>query len=231
MGVTRQLHQLQGVDLELESAQQALQQITGRLGESQAVVTAQSELKREKQHLEELQRQQHTVEWEMDDLTTKLAVVEEKLYSGRINNPKELANLQHEADGLKARRGKAEDRALEIMEQVSAKEARVSTLGGELGRLQDEWQQEQHQLEAEGERYGAIILDLEKKRQQLLDDIDSSAVKVYQDVTKRKGRAVATVEQGICRGCQISLPITDLQRVRSGSMMRCTSCGRILFLA
>ena len=118
MSIARQLYQLQAVDLELASNEQALKRLTSQLGESQEVVTTQEELSRESQRLEELRRQQHSIEWEIDDFTAKLAVVEEKLYGGRITNPKELANLQHEADGLKGRRNQAEDRVLEIMEQV-----------------------------------------------------------------------------------------------------------------
>ena len=40
MGVAKQLYQLQEVDLELESGEQALARITSQLGESQAVVAA-----------------------------------------------------------------------------------------------------------------------------------------------------------------------------------------------
>ena len=57
------------------------------------------------------------------------------------------------------------------------------------------------------------------------------AIEVYQDLKKHKGTAVAKVEQGICHGCRISLPISELQQTRSGSLVRCSSCGRILFLA
>ncbi|MFC2072406.1 C4-type zinc ribbon domain-containing protein, partial [Chloroflexota bacterium] len=52
-----------------------------------------------------------------------------------------------------------------------------------------------------------------------------------QALKKQKGTAIANVEQGICRGCRILLPITELQRARSSSLVRCSSCGRILFLA
>ena len=41
MGVAKQLYQLQEVDLELESNEQALRQMTSQLGESRAVVRAQ----------------------------------------------------------------------------------------------------------------------------------------------------------------------------------------------
>ena len=118
MGVIKQLYQLQEVDLEIESSEQALAQIARQLGESQAVVRAQTKLKSEQQQLEELGRQQHSAEWEIDDLVNKLTAAEEKLYSGRIKDPKELTNLQHEVTGLRARRSHLEDNALEMMDQV-----------------------------------------------------------------------------------------------------------------
>jgi predicted nucleic acid-binding Zn-ribbon protein len=231
MGVARQLYQLQEIDFELESAEQALVQIEGRLGENQAVVTAQEEFVMEQRRLEELQRQQHAAEGEVDRLAAKLASVEEEMYSGRIGNPKELANLQHEADGLKSRRGQAEDRTLEVMERVAAVEARVSALGSDLGRMEEEWNNEQLRLEAEGERYKELKAGLEQQRQQLISGIDASAVAVYEDIRRRKNWAVASVEQGICRGCGISLSTTQLQQAKGDRLVQCGSCGRILFFA
>ncbi len=127
MSGAKQLYQLQEVDLELESNEQALNQIVSQLGESQAVVRAQTEFTLAQQRLEELRRQQHSAEWEIDDLMNKLTAAEDKLYSGRIGNPKELTNLQHEVDGLKARRDQLEDKALEIMSQVELTEASVAS--------------------------------------------------------------------------------------------------------
>ena len=87
MGVAKQLNQLQEVDLEIESNELALAQITSQIGESQAVVRARTKLRSEQQHLEELRQQQHSAEWEIEDLVNKLTTAEEKLYSGRIKNP------------------------------------------------------------------------------------------------------------------------------------------------
>ena len=231
MSVAKELYQLQEVDLELESNEQSLSRITAQLGESQAVVETRSKLVLEQQRLEELSRQQHSVEWEIDDLTNKLTTTEEELYSGRIRNPKELANLQHEVDGLKDRRDQLEDRALETMDQVELATRSVATLNSDLKALETEWQSQQQQLSAQLEQLKTILSDLEHKRQLLAAEIDPQAVEVYQELKKRKGTGVAKVEQGICRGCRISLPITELQQTRSGNLVRCSSCGRILFLA
>jgi len=231
MSVIKQLYQLQEVDLELESYEQSLNQIAAQLGESEAVVGAQAKLDLEHQHLEELNRQQRSIEWEIDDLTSKLTPAEGELYSGRIRNPKELANLQHEIDGLKARRDQLEDKALEVMGQVEFTSGSIATLNNELKALEAEWWSQQQGLSADMEQFKIILSNLEHKRQLLVAEVDPRAIEVYQGLKKQKGIAVAKVEQGICRGCRISLPMIELQQARSGSLVRCSSCGRILYLA
>ncbi len=231
MSVTKQLYQLQEVDLELESNEQALRQLVNQLGESQAVIRTQAELTLEHQRLEELRRQQNAAEWETDDLRDKLTTAEGKLYSGRITNPKELTSLQHEIDGLKARRDQLEDKTLEIMDQVEFTTAKVAAISSQLERLEAEWSSQQQQLSSDIEQLKTILSDLNDEWQLLSAKIDPQVIEFYLELKKHKGMAVAKVEQGVCRGCQISLPTTDLQRVRSGSMVQCSSCGRILFLA
>ncbi len=231
MNVANQLYQLQEVDLALESNEQALSRIASQLGESQVVVGAQTELTLEHQRLEELRRQQHSTEWDIDDLSNKISAAEQKLYSGRIGNPKELANLQHEVETLKAGRSQLEDKALAIMEQVELATLAVASKSSELKTLEAEWRNQQQQLSTEIEQLKTILSELNHKRQLLLAKIDPQAVEFYNGLKKQKGTAVAKVEQGICCGCRISLPTTELQRARSDSLVRCSSCGRILFLA
>lgn len=231
MTVAKQLYQLQQVDLELESNEQALNQIASQLGESQAVVRAQTEFTLAQQRLEELRRQQLSAEWEIDDLRDKLTAVEDKLYSGRIRNPKELTNLQHEVDGLKARRDQLEDKALEIMDQVELATASVAGKSSELKRLEADWHRQQQQLSTSHGELKTILSHLKHKRQLLSAKIDPGAVEFYHELKKQKGTAVAKVEQGICLGCRISLSTAKLQQARGGNLVQCSSCGRILFLA
>jgi len=231
MNAARQLYKLQELDLEIDSQEQALNETMSQLGESQAVLNAQRQLQSEQEHLEELRRKQHSAEWEIEDISTKLAPAEEKLFSGRVQNPKELANLQHEVEMLKAKRTQTEEKTLGVMEQVELAEAGVAGISSELETLKAEWQHQQQELSEAVERLKAIISDLKGKRQLLAAEIPPQAVALYQGLRKEKRTAVARVEQGICRGCRISLPTTELQKARGGHLIRCSSCGRILFLA
>ena len=231
MSVAKQLYQLQEIDLEIEAKEQTLKQVVSQLGESEAVVKARDRLKVEQEHLEELKKRQHSAEWEIEDLSSKVSKLEETLYSGRITNPKELTGLQHEVNELKARRSQLEDKTLEVMDQIEHTTASAANTTNELKTLEADWSSQQQQLSAEAEQLKTIISDLEQKWQQLSAKIDPPAIELYSELKKQKGTAVAKVEQGICRGCHISLPTTELQRARSGSLMQCSSCSRILFLA
>ncbi len=230
MGVTKQLYQLQEVDLEIESNEQSLQRMVSQLGDDQALAKAQNRLTSEQQRLDDLKHRQRSAEWEIDDRVNKIKAAEEQLYSGRIKNPKELTSLQHEADLLKTRRDQLENRALEVMSQVESAEADVAATGSEFKKLEEDWHRQQQRLSSEIEACQSELSSLKQKRQQLSAEIDPKAVDVYEKLKKNKGQAVARVEQGICRGCRISLSFSELQRARSGNLVQCSSCGRILFL-
>ena len=230
MSVAKQLYQLQELDLEIESSEQALRQKESQLGENQVLVKALNRLASEQKRLDELNHQQHSAEWEIDDLVSKITTTEKQLYSGKITNPKELANFQHEANILKANRDQLENKALEIMNQVEQAEASVSRLNSEFKKLESEWHSQQQQLATEIEHLKSKLSDLGQKRQLLTSELDPQAVGLYEKLRKQKGLAAAKVEQGICRGCRISLSSSELQQARSGNLIQCSSCGRILFL-
>jgi predicted nucleic acid-binding Zn-ribbon protein len=231
MNLARQLYQLQELDLEIESDEKALKRVTSQLGESQAVLEAQAQLQSEQQNLEELKHRQHSAEWEIDDITTRIATAEETLFSGRVKNPKELASLQQDVEMLKTRRGQLEEKALGVIDQVEQSEAAVASISGELKTLTADWQRQQKQLADEKTKLQTALADLKGRWQILSAEIEPETIEFYQQLRKGKGTAVARVEQGICRGCRISLPTTDLQRARGNKLVHCSSCGRILFLA
>lgn len=230
MSVAKQLYQLQEVDLEIEASEQTLSQLSRQLGDNRVVVEAQARLTSAQEQLAELKRRQRSAEGDIDDLVSKITAVEEQLYSGRIMNPKELSSLQHEVELLKTKRDQLETKALEIMDQVESTEASVTAITSEFNKLEAEWHHQQQQLSTDIEALKSKLSDLGDKRQRHSAEIDSWAVTVYDTLRKQKGQAVVKVEQGICRGCRISLPVSELQQARSGNLVQCSSCGRILFL-
>ena len=230
MSVAGQLYQLQEIDLEIAEEERKLEQVNGRLGKDDVVVAAQRKLDAAKEKLEELRHRQRSLEWEIDDLASKIKKGDEELYSGRIKNPKELTNLQHEVELLKAKRDGLETKDLQIMEQVESAEAGTAALTRELEDTTAKWQREQEQLRKDKAALESSLSKLKQQRQALAAEVDPKTAALYEGLRKGKGFAVARVEQGICRGCRISLPSSELQQARSGALVQCGSCSRILYL-
>ena len=230
MNIPRQLFQLQEVDLQIEAREKAVERMTAELGENQVLLQARAGVAEQQKRLESLSSDQRSLEWEIEDITGKVKGFEKDLYSGRIRVPKELSSLQQEVAALKALRAQSEDKALVVMEAVDKTREEVTRLGAALKAVEAEWLSHQDSLKKNIESEKKSLSELTEKQQALVKEIDASALQLYRTLRKQKGTAVARVEQGICRGCRISLPVNELQNVRSGSFVQCSSCGRILYL-
>jgi predicted nucleic acid-binding Zn-ribbon protein len=231
MTVTRQLFQLQEIDMDIEKAEQNLAIKTEQLGKREALGEALKCLNVEKQHLEEINRRHHDAEWAVDDLLGKIASTEKQLYSGKITNPKELSSLQHEVNTMRGMGDQLENKALEIIDEVETTEQKVASLTDAYQKLDDKLRSQQQQLTDEIEQLKKNLANLRQKRQEMTAMIEPSAVNLYERIRQQKKQAVAKVEQGICHACRISLSASILQKARSGQPVQCGTCGRILFLS
>ena len=231
MAVTRQLYQLQELDLEIEKEEQSLAQKSAQLGDRTVLDEAQGRLDSDRKELEELRHRHRDAEAEVDDLLSKISATEEQLYGGKITNPKELSGLQHEVATMKTKSDELENQALEIIDQVETAEKSLDAAVEAYGNLEKEWQRDQQQLSVEIDGLKASLADLAEKRSQLAGQIDSPTLTLYEKIRQQKQPAVAKVEQGICRACRISLSASALQRARSGRPVQCGTCGRILYIS
>jgi hypothetical protein len=231
--MVRQLYELQEIDLEIDAKNEALALVISRLGDSETLAEARVSLATEEARLVELERSQRDVEREVEDLRSKVALLEEKLYGGSVKNPKELASLQEQVEHLKRKRRGQEDEVLDIMTEVEAMQKNVSLKSREVARIDEDWRAEQATLSGEQAELSAALADLDQKRKDLISRIDAASLELYQGLRrKRQGRAVAKVEQGMCQGCRIVLPLNVLQRARIGQeLVQCSSCERILYLS
>src|SRR4030042_4124098 len=98
------LHRLQGLDSEGDRKRRRLAEIEAALSESDALRQARRAVERVQEHVRELMVKQRDSELEVQGLADKISHDEQRLYSGAIKNPKELADLKAEVAGLKRRR-------------------------------------------------------------------------------------------------------------------------------
>ena len=230
MNIVRRLFELERVDQEIDSKEQAISEAEARLRDNSAVTGAAAELNKERERLEKLKSSQHSLDWQIDDLGSRYKADKEKLYSGRVKSPRELTDLQRDTGGLKKRLDVLEEEVLSVMEQVESQEKRVTSVSEELKRVKSRRWKEEEELTGRKKVLEDALAGLKEERQVILADIEPSVLRDYDELKEKKGTAVVRVEQGICRGCGISLSPVWLRRIKGGEVVRCSSCSRILFV-
>jgi len=230
MSLPGQLYQLQHIDIELQDRRQVIDDVTGQLSENQALLAAESQLASQKQQLAEANKRQKDFEWELEDVREKSNQLKSKLYGGMVKNPKELVNLENESEILKKKTRGKEDELLELMSQIEDLETNAEASTKELQEMRQEWQQKQEILNEKKTRTETELARLSQTRGELAQEISSEVLNLYEQIRLTKGQAIAKVEQGRCQGCYITLPISQWQRARSGELVQCSSCNRILYV-
>jgi predicted nucleic acid-binding Zn-ribbon protein len=233
MTIAAGLYALQEIDSAVEAARVSLAAVEEQLGESEELIAGRQAVEDGRGALEAINKQQRESEWQVDDLRSRLADAEGKLYAGSVRNPKELASMQEEANILKGQLRRREDELLDLMVRVEERQTALREAEESLAEVEGRWQEEQKELASEKERLEGELAGLEERRGQQAGLIQGKVLVLYDNLRERRqGRAVAKVERGMCGGCRISLPMTVLQKARSGlDVVQCVSCERILYVS
>jgi len=233
MTTAADIYALQETDLALDRARQRLSDIEAGLGESEELIEARQEMEAKRAGVTELRAKQKDLEWSVDEVRSKATEVETKLYGGTVRNPKELSDLDLDLKSVRAQVARREDALLGHLVELEEAETQLAAAEENQAHVEAGWQagqqallQEKGQIEPEVERLQAV-------RESQPSGIDRASLNLYELLRARRGgRAVATVERGMCQGCRITLPMSVLQKARAGlSLVQCVSCERILLVS
>ena len=233
MAIAAELYALQEIDSAIDVAQATLAAVEQQLGETEELTSARAAVEEHREALRGLHDGQRDVEWQVDDARSHVTVVESKLYGGTVRNPKELAGLNDDANMLKGQLRRREDELLNHMVKVEEQEAALRQAEDVLKEVEGRWRGEQADLLGQKERLEAELSELEGGRQAQAGRVDGRVLELYDLLRdRRQGKAVVKVERGMCQGCRISLPMSVLQKARSGfDVVQCVSCERILYVS
>jgi predicted nucleic acid-binding Zn-ribbon protein len=230
MASVADLLSLQDIDLELDKELARLSEIEEALGESEEVTQARATAEEKREVLHGLRIEQKDLELSADEVRNKAAEIEKKLYSGAVKNPKELQDLDADLKSLREETKRREEKLLAMLVQVDEAESDYSTGVEAFAAIESEWRSHQDTLLNEKTAIEPEVARLRALRDQEAAGFERSLMSLYNLLRERRGgRAVARVERGMCQGCRISLPMSVIQRARTGNgLVQCVSCERIL---
>ena len=212
--------------------------VSARLATIQSILDNNVDLQAAAQRLEDAKSAYYraekalkNAEFESANQRVKLELVEASLYSGRIQNPKELQDLQKEIAAIKRNLGSLEDQQLEYMISVETCQAAVSEAQAAYDITQGKVISANASLKTELVTLQKEAESLNAQRLAVLPAIDTVSLSLYDALRqKRSGLAVSQVIENACNTCGSALTPGLAQSVRtSNQLVLCPMCGRILY--
>jgi predicted nucleic acid-binding Zn-ribbon protein len=231
MSSAKRIFELQQVEQAIQIKLKSLDDLNHQLTHNEAFEKARTGLADATRNQAEIEKQYKELDWEAEEIRRNLIPINDKLYSGKIKNPKELVGYEQEAGMLKSRLGKKDDVLLDLMEKIEVGKNALNVLREKFTEAERTWQKEQQNLRGQIETLKSELSDLESKHAEALSAVDREGLTSYENIKKTRGQAVVRVEQGRCLGCRVMLSVSELQRVRGGTIVTCSNCGRILYLS
>lgn len=230
MSLASRLYSLQVTDTQLRDSQRNLKEISRRLSRNEELAAAEADLAKRSEALEAGQKAQRQLEYDVEDLTTKIRDVNDRLYGGTVHNTKELMGLEQDLQSLKRRREKQEELLIEAMDNAESLEAAAQESKSLVDRLRVEWEAETARLATAKDAAQTDIDRLQQQRSATRDEMGAETAALYDDLVRSKAVAVVKVEGGRCKGCNLTVPTGQWQRARSGEVVQCPSCNRIIYV-
>jgi hypothetical protein len=123
-----------------------------------------------------------------------------------------------------------EDRILEVMVNVDAREKEVKAAEAELKAETTEIEQEKEDARKVTAEDQKKLAEWNGKRDALRREISEDILRQYERVAKFRGSGLAEVRDHKCMGCQVKLRPQTYNEVRNGEkVMVCESCSRVYY--
>lgn len=171
-------------------------------------------------------------EAEIGAVEARITDIEKRMYSGAVSASRELQAMAAEVEALKSRQSSLEDAVLAAMEEAEpVDEERTALLAQRSGH------------DAEAERLRARIAEAEvaidaelgverTARSEAASGVPGDLLATYERLrAKLGGVGAARLVGSSCGGCHLTLPATELDRIKKASadaLVFCDQCGRIL---
>jgi predicted nucleic acid-binding Zn-ribbon protein len=223
------LLELQAADSEIRALQNEVAALPRR------VAAIEQKLAGTKAHLEKVRATAKTdeanrkkFEANIKDLQGKISRYRDQSLEVKTND--QYKALLHEIQFAEQEIRLNEDRILEVMVNVEAREKEVKAAEAELKAETAEIEKEKEEARKVTAEDQKKLSEWNAKRDALRQGISEDVLRHYERVAKFRGTGLAEVRDHKCMGCQVMLRPQTYNEARSGAtVMFCESCQRIYY--
>ncbi|MHB8170911.1 MAG: zinc ribbon domain-containing protein [Thermincolia bacterium] len=164
-------------------------------------------------------------------LRQKIEEAQELLYSGRVNNPKELETMEGQLAVHKEQLEGKEERVFELMEEKENLYKALLDSRAEVEKMKEEFRSLRIQYQVRQEEMNHELEDIPGAVARIAAEIDPVSLGHYNKLKSRHRNSMVTMAvNNICAGCHFTLAYDTIKRFKEDKeIVFCDNCGRILY--
>lgn len=181
---------------------------------------------------DEVAERQAKAEADIAAAEKRINEIDERMRSGAVTASRDLQAMQGEIDTIKERISTLEDAGLEAMEEREPLDAEVDGFDAQLAAIDEQAADLQARIASAEADIDAELATEQAARDSVASEVPADLSKAYEALrTRLGGIGAARLDGNRCSGCHLTLPATELDRIRhmdADALVHCEQCGRIL---
>jgi predicted nucleic acid-binding Zn-ribbon protein len=225
------LAQINEIDLGIDALRARAAEVAEALKEPAALqaaraaaIAAEAELARRRAVQAECDRAQQQT-------AARLAQAQNRLYGGKVRNPKELEDAERDVAQLRRQHAQAEDALLEALIATETAASACDSAKAELRQHGQAWETAQTGLRSEQARLSERLTIERARLTAARRNAPAELLHTYDTLRPRRaGRAVARLDDDTCSACLVAVSPRRIAAARDSDVLAyCENCGRILW--
>ena len=228
---TSLLFEIQKIDQDLRSLDSRISLLNKELADNSKLGNARQRFTEANDKLSSLEKESAHLDEKINDFKNKKQQLNSSLYSGKIQNSRELQGLQTEIESITRTISSLEEIQIQKWDEIEKNKVEVSNLQSSLNSLNDIDTSRKDEIKKILDQIDKDINRLQIQRKGVRDQVSSSFLEIYDKlIVSKKGIAITKIADSYCSSCGTSLTPSECQIARTHSqIIYCSNCGRILY--
>jgi len=222
---------LQDRDSRCDLIQRQLEAIPLEISAEEASIrNLHAQLEASLKELKELEVRRMDLEGEVEQ--AEAAILKYKTQQMMVKKNEEYSALEHEIHVMKEKISGLEDAELLVLEEIDLKKAALETTRESVASQQQTLEAHIDRLRQNYDSFASELEDARSAVEACASDIEGGMLQQYRYVKSQVKRPpiVVPLEEGRCQGCHLKVSGEVESDARRGDqLVRCDSCGRILY--